>query len=175
MAKSCKEGKAGNRRRSGLEGHKFKTCCQQGILSGVSVKICPSSWICKLNIISCVRCTFTLHVREASWAQQIKDPKKADPLTQNMFFFLTIPKSRRHHSSIRHWHIKKTYTNWTYPGRKEETTAKVRQHDQKINRARKRPKNNNQWLFRDVASKASLEECTERQNGRIEMSRSTSV
>ena len=31
MAKSCKEAMAANQRRSGLEGHRFKTWCEQGL------------------------------------------------------------------------------------------------------------------------------------------------
>ena len=33
MAKSSKEGKAANRRRSGSEGHRFETHCQQGLFA----------------------------------------------------------------------------------------------------------------------------------------------
>ena len=39
LAKSCKEGTAANQRRSGLEGHRLETHCQQGY----SVKMYPSS------------------------------------------------------------------------------------------------------------------------------------
>ena len=43
MAKSCKEGTAAKQRRSGSEGCKFKTQCQQGLFTAESPLIYPSS------------------------------------------------------------------------------------------------------------------------------------
>ena len=57
MAKSCKEGMAANRRRSGLEGHRFKTRCQQGLFTVESALKCTLPLVIFIhNIKSCVRC-----------------------------------------------------------------------------------------------------------------------
>ena len=56
VAKSCKEGAAANQR-SGSEGHRFETWCQQGCLAVESPLKCTLPLvICKHNINSCVRC-----------------------------------------------------------------------------------------------------------------------
>ena len=71
MAKSCKEGTAANRRRSGSEGHKFETQCQQGLFTEESpLKSTLHLVISIHNINSCGRCigysTFALHVTDVT-------------------------------------------------------------------------------------------------------------
>ena len=64
MAKSCKKGMASNRRRSGSEGHRFKTRCQQGLFAVASplIKCTLPLVICIHNISSCVRCIGWLYI-----------------------------------------------------------------------------------------------------------------
>ena len=76
MAKSYKEGTAANQRRSGSEGHRFKTCRQQRLITVESLLKCTLPLvICIHNINSCVHqrnlvlYIFGLHVRDVTWAQ----------------------------------------------------------------------------------------------------------
>ena len=63
MANSCKEGTAANRRRSGSEGHRFKTLCHQGLFTVESLLKCTFPLvICTHNINSCVRCIDCLYI-----------------------------------------------------------------------------------------------------------------
>ena len=55
MAKSSKEGMAANQRKSGSEGHRFETRCQQGLFAVDSpLKSTVPLVICIHNINSCV-------------------------------------------------------------------------------------------------------------------------
>ena len=70
MALTCKEGTAANQRRSGSEGHRFKTRCQQGLFPVESpLQSTLPLVICMYNINSCVGLvdsTFALHVRDVT-------------------------------------------------------------------------------------------------------------
>ena len=68
--KSCKEGTAANQRRSGSEGHRHETRCQQGLFAVESPLKCtlPSCDLYAQYQFMCGRyclagCTFALHVR----------------------------------------------------------------------------------------------------------------
>ena len=74
MAKSCKEGTGANLRRSGSDGYRFKTWCQQGLFAVESPLKCTLPLvICIHNINSCVDvlvdCTFALRERDVTSAQ----------------------------------------------------------------------------------------------------------
>ena len=74
MAKSCQEGAVANRRRSGSEGHRFKTRCQLGLSTMESTLtstllrvICIYNYFDVCDVL--VDCTFALHVRDVTLAQ----------------------------------------------------------------------------------------------------------
>ena len=63
MAKSCEEGTAANQRRSGSEGHRFITRCQQGFSKAKSpLKSALLLLICEYNINYYARCIGWLHI-----------------------------------------------------------------------------------------------------------------
>ena len=63
MAKSFKEGTAANQRRSGSEGHRFKSWCQQGLFTAeIPLQSTGPLDICIYNIHSGVRCIGCLYI-----------------------------------------------------------------------------------------------------------------
>ena len=71
MAKSYIEATAANQRRSGFEGYRFKTWCQQGLFAVQSpLKSTLLLWfVYTISFHALVDCTFALHVRNVTWAQ----------------------------------------------------------------------------------------------------------
>ena len=83
MAKSCQCGTAANQRRSGSEGHRFVSWCQQGLFTVESPLKCTLPlmiWIHNIN--SCVRCIGWLYIcftcercdMSSGWWQRLKNP-----------------------------------------------------------------------------------------------------
>ena len=80
IAKSCKECMAANRGRSGSEGNRFETRCQQGLFAVESLLKCTLSLvICIHYINSCVRCIDGLYICCTSEICDMSSIKK-DPL-----------------------------------------------------------------------------------------------